>query len=86
MDSPPITRREFLSSTATAAALVSAAPASLTQGQELSPAKPAARSIGIQVGAIFFVDEGVEPVLDLFQNKGAIDTIYLTTMPPRWPL
>lgn len=36
-------------------------------------------SIGIQVGAVSFVDEGTEQVLDLFQERGAIDTIHLTT-------
>ena len=35
--------------------------------------------IGIQVGAVSFADEGVEPVLDIFQEKGAINTIFLTT-------
>src|SRR5258708_23881145 len=35
--------------------------------------------IGMQIGAVSFVDEGVEPVLDLLQSKGAVDTIYLTT-------
>jgi len=35
--------------------------------------------IGIQVGAISFVDEGVDQVLDCFQEKGAINTIFLTT-------
>jgi hypothetical protein len=35
--------------------------------------------VGIQVGAISFADEGVEPVLDLFQERGAINTVFLTT-------
>lgn len=41
--------------------------------------KPSSRTIGIQVGAVSFVDEGVEPVLDIFQERGAINTIFLTT-------
>jgi hypothetical protein len=41
---------------------------------------PAARkTIGIQVGAVSFVDEGTEKVLDILQERGAVDTIYLTT-------
>jgi hypothetical protein len=41
---------------------------------------PAARkSIGIQIGAVSFADEGTEKVLDLLQDRGAIDTIYLAT-------
>jgi hypothetical protein len=42
-------------------------------------AEPARKSIGIQIGAVSFVDEGKEKVLDLLQERGAIDTIYLTT-------
>ncbi len=44
-------------------------------------AAPPARetSIGIQVGAVSFVDEGVEKVLDILQERGRVNTIYLTT-------
>jgi len=41
--------------------------------------RPSSKSNGIQVGAVSFVDEGVEPLLDLLQSKGAVDTIYLAT-------
>ncbi len=34
---------------------------------------------GIQVGAVSFADEGVEKVLDIFQERGALNTIFLTT-------
>ena len=50
LDPATITRREFLASTAAAAALVSAAPSSLAEEQPAVAAKTAARSIGIQVG------------------------------------
>jgi hypothetical protein len=33
--------------------------------------------IGIQAGAVSFVDEGVEPVLDIFQQRGGVNTIFL---------
>jgi hypothetical protein len=34
---------------------------------------------GIQVGPDCFVDEGVDKVLDILQEKGAVDTLYLST-------
>jgi hypothetical protein len=37
------------------------------------------KTIGIQVGAVSFVDEGTEKVLDVLQERGAVDTIDLTT-------
>jgi hypothetical protein len=37
------------------------------------------KSNGIQIGAVSFVDEGTEKVLDVLQQRGAIDTLYLTT-------
>jgi hypothetical protein len=37
------------------------------------------KTIGIQVGADSFVDEGTEQVLDILQQRGAVNTIYLST-------
>jgi hypothetical protein len=65
-----VNRRHFLQNTA-AAALASAA-------QTSSAASPA-KMIGIQVGAVSFVDEGVEPVLDVFQRSAAINTLFVAT-------
>jgi len=67
------TRRTFLQ--VTAATLASARVAC---GAE-PPAAPSGRkrTIGIQVGAVSFVDEGVERVLDTVQERGAVDTIFL---------
>src|ERR1051326_8371890 len=42
-------------------------------------AQSAARMIGIQVGAVSFVDEGVAPVLDRFQHEAGINTLFLAT-------
>ena len=72
-------RRDFLRSGAALAA--SAATGTLeiaihAQGAGLAPPRT---SIGIQVGSASFVDEGTDKVLDIFQDRGAIDTIYLTT-------
>jgi hypothetical protein len=35
--------------------------------------------IAIQVGAVSFVDEGVEPLLDLLQDKGRVNALFLAT-------
>jgi hypothetical protein len=35
--------------------------------------------IGIQVGAVSFVDEGVEQVLDIFQKEASINTLFIAT-------
>jgi len=37
------------------------------------------KTCGIQIGPDCFVDEGIDPVLDILQGKGAVDTIYLST-------
>lgn len=42
------------------------------------PAAPS-RTVGIQVGAVSFVDEGVEPVLDTFQRDADINTLFVAT-------
>jgi hypothetical protein len=36
-------------------------------------------AIGIQVGAVSFVDEGVAPVLDRFQHDAGVNTLFLAT-------
>lgn len=38
-----------------------------------------AKMIGIQVGAVSFLDEGVEKVLDIFQEKARINTLFVAT-------
>src|SRR5213083_164493 len=35
--------------------------------------------IGIQVGSVSFVDAGADQVLDILQQRGAVNTIFLTT-------
>jgi hypothetical protein len=65
---PEITRREFtklLAATGVAASL----PADAQTANQLM--------IGIQVGAVSFVDEGVAPVLDRFQRDATINTLFL---------
>lgn len=40
-------------------------------------AAPEKKMIGIQVGAVSFVDEGTEKVLDIFQERAAVNTLFL---------
>src|SRR5881396_3453889 len=76
--SKQLNRREFLNQTAAgvaAAAVVgSALGTSTTRAVESSE-----KLIGIQIGSISFVDEGIEQVLDLLEQRGAVNTIFLTT-------
>jgi len=60
-------RRDFLTTAAAVAADLSAAPD--------DPSK----MIGIQVGAVSFVDEGVEQVLDIFQKDASVNTLFVAT-------
>jgi hypothetical protein len=67
-------RREFMQ-TAAATALTSAIPASRVFA---APGK-SDPMVGIQVGAVSFVDEGVEQCLDIFQRDGAVNTLFVAT-------
>jgi hypothetical protein len=58
-------RRHFLQTTAAGAYAAAAAPGS--------------KMIGLQVGAVSFLDEGVEKALDEFQNDAAINTLFVAT-------
>lgn len=67
-------RREFIQN-ASAAALATTMPAT---GQAFAATRPEPM-VGIQVGAVSFVDEGVEQVLDIFQRDAAINTLFVAT-------
>ncbi len=66
-------RREFIeiSGAAAGAAMFGSVPG--LEAQEASPA------IGIQVGAVSFLDEGTDKVLDIFAEMAGIDTLFLAT-------
>lgn len=70
---PGNSRRDFIKSTAivTTAAL-------LPSGVGATPeaAKPQ-KIVGIQAGAVSFLDEGTEQVLDVLQERGAVNTLFL---------
>ena len=65
-------RRDFLQN---------AVAGALTAATETSHAAPPAtnKMIGIQVGAVSFVDEGVERVLDEFQQDASVNTLFVAT-------
>ncbi|HKA00205.1 MAG TPA: hypothetical protein VKE70_27025, partial [Candidatus Solibacter sp.] len=57
----------------------SATAATLAASQSVPAATMASKMVGIQVGAVSFVDEGVEKVLDEFQNDAHINTLFVAT-------
>ena len=66
-------RREFLQSAAAAA--MAAAPGA----RAMADAVKSEAMIGVQVGAVSFVDEGVEQTLDVLQQDGAVNTLFVAT-------
>src|ERR1700704_968813 len=74
MSSFDVNRREFLkigAGAGAALAVPSAARAAVRSSS--SPVK----MVGIQVGAVSFVDEGTEKVLDILQERGGVNTLFL---------
>jgi len=71
-------RRRFIQQAAGCVAVAATGPVSALSGLQ-APESSAQKTVGIQIGAVSFVDEGVEPVLDLLQERAAVDTLYLTT-------
>jgi len=68
-----VDRRTFLARLAAAGATVRSGivPAS-------GPAKPSS-TIGIQIGAVSFLDEGTEKVLDILQERAYVNTLFVAT-------
>jgi hypothetical protein len=79
MENP--TRRSFLkrsTAAALAAAMPSGAAAVAAQEAARPPAlPPGKRFIGIQVGAVSFVDEGADRVLDILQERAGVNALML---------
>src|SRR5437868_1775924 len=63
-------RRNFLTTTAAGA---------LAAAQTSHSAPTASKMIGIQVGAVSFTDEGVDKVLDEFQQDAYVNTLFVAT-------
>jgi len=76
--STPMPRRQFLKQGAVLAAVAAGGPAPASFVGPSSGAPAAVKSVGIQVGAVSFMDEGVDEVLDILRERAAVDTIYLT--------
>jgi hypothetical protein len=72
-----LSRREFLKTTSTAAVGLLGA-AALPHGASAAE-NFAGKLVGIQVGAVSFLDEGTEQVLDILQERGAVNTLFLAT-------
>jgi hypothetical protein len=69
-------RRDFLKS---AAATTAAVGAGLTDFEASAEAPNFKKMIGLQVGAVSFVDEGTEKTLDILQNEGGVNTLFIAT-------
>lgn len=67
-------RREFMQNAGAAASL-----AALPGIEAFAAPAKSDPMVGIQVGAVSFVDEGVEPALDIFQRDGAVNTLFIAT-------
>ena len=77
---PPnrLARRKFLKqTTGGVAATAMLGPAVLSCRTRADEAER--KTIGIQVGAVSFTDEGVDQVLDIVRARGAVNTLFLTT-------
>jgi len=66
----PLTRRSLLQG-------ATAALAPQLSGQTTAQTAGSKKMIGIQIGAVSFVDEGVEKVLDILQERAHINTLFL---------
>jgi hypothetical protein len=71
MHNSDVSRREFVKLTAGAGAALAMAPL----GEAAVSATE--KMVGIQIGAISFVDEGTEKVLDMLQERGGVNTLFL---------
>ena len=67
-------RREFMQSAA-AATVAAAVPGARAMGAT-TKSDP---MVGLQVGAVSFLDEGVEQTLDVFERDGAVNTLFVAT-------
>jgi hypothetical protein len=68
-------RREFLKNAAATAAITTS-----LSGIEAMAATPSfKKTIGVQIGAVSFIDEGTEKTLDILQNDGGVNTLFIAT-------
>ncbi|HWW01179.1 MAG TPA: twin-arginine translocation signal domain-containing protein [Candidatus Acidoferrum sp.] len=74
-----VSRRDFLKSTAALSVASALEPAVLAGAAPAAAPASGLKMIGMQIGAVSFVDEGIEQTLDLLQSGGAVNTLFLTT-------
>ena len=77
-------RRDFLQAGAASLAIVPLGPSSLASMLQAAAPSAARRSIGIQVGAVSFVDEGAGNVLDILSSPRNTSSIEQKTLMPRF--
>src|SRR5581483_816067 len=70
-------RREFITTASRAAAGAALGPTLLAATGRAETPPAAGKMIGIQVGAVSFLDEGTDQVLDLLQERGAVNALFL---------
>jgi hypothetical protein len=78
-NAPQPTRREFLKLAGGALAVSTLLRPGMGKEAAVVPEASGApeKMIGIQVGAVSFLDEGTEQVLDVLQERGAVNTLFL---------
>src|SRR5262245_41425724 len=69
------TRRQFLKTTSAAVSAAALAPALLPSAAHAADATQ--KMIGIQLGAVSLLDEGTDRVLDILQERGAVNTLFV---------
>ncbi len=74
---PGVSRREFLAAASAISASTAFNPQSLLAAERAPTTAAVFKTIGIQIGAVSFVDEGVSQVLDLLQSRGAVNSLFL---------
>jgi hypothetical protein len=75
-------RREFLATAGTSAAVITTGLLPTGAAEPQTPTNPTLktqRTIGIQIGSISFLDEGTEKVLDILQEQGRVNTLFIAT-------
>lgn len=74
-----LSRRDFFRTTIAGTAAAALVPEHLSAASGGNSGQQTRKMIGLQIGSISFVDEGMEQVLDTVQSRGAINTLFLTT-------
>src|SRR5260370_34238336 len=68
---------QYMNSELTRRSLLQGATAAALGPQLAGQSTGAKKMIGIQIGAVSFVDEGVEKVLDILQERAYVNTLFL---------